>query len=126
MKEEQYIQTAICNYIRANYPEVIFTSDLSGIRLPMHLAKMVKPLKSSRGMPDLLILQPSSKYNYSALFIELKAPGAKITKKDGQLKSDPHLNEQRAIIDRLNQLGYSAHFAVGFEQARSIIDDYLK
>jgi len=123
MKEEAYSHAALCNYIRANHPDVIFTSDLSGVRLPIGLARAVKPLKSSRGIPDIIILHPAGCYH--GLLIELKALDVRLYRKDGQLVSDEHLAEQAATIGRLRSVGYAAYFVCGFHAGRRLVDEFF-
>ena len=123
MGQEENLQIAVCNYLRAQYPKVLFNSDLSGIKLTMGQAVKAKKLRSSKGFPDLVIYEPRG--NYHALFLELKREGEKITNKKGELKTD-HLREQEEIIQKLNLKGYLACFAIGFDEAKRIIDLYLK
>ncbi len=121
MKEEN-LQIAVCDYIRAQYPNVIFNSDLSGIKLTMGQAVKAKRLRSSKGFPDLVIYEPRG--DHKALFIELKREGEKICKKDGELKTD-HLKEQSMLMEELRKRGYYCVFAIGFDQAKMYIDNYL-
>ena len=113
----------VCSYLRSDYPDVIFFSDLSGVKLPWGLAHKVASLKSQRGIPDLVILEPRN--GYHGLVLELKKTGNNPYKKDGTLKSDPHLQEQDEVLRHLTALGYHAQFAVGFEEARDIISTYF-
>ena len=46
-------------------------------------------------------------------------------KENGELKKDEHLQGQQNTINQLNELGYFATFAVGFDEAREIIDNYM-
>ena len=123
MGQEENLQIAVCNYLRAQYPKVLFNSDLSGIKLTMGQAVKAKKLRSSKGFPDLVIYEPRG--NYHALFLELKREGEKILNKKGDLKTD-HLKEQEEVIQKLCVKGYLACFAVGFDEAKKIIDLYLK
>ncbi len=126
LKHEENLQLLVCNYIRAKYPDVIFTCDLSsGMKLSMGQAVRAKKMKSSRGLPDLMIFkQLKAKWG---LFIELKRTGTKLMLKDGiTLVADEHIREQSVILSRLRSEGYEAVFAVGFEEATKIIDNYLK
>lgn len=123
MNVEAYIHALLCNYLRTNYPDAIFTSDLSGVRLPMGLAKKVKPLKSSRGIPDLIVLYPVG--NYHGLLMELKTEDAKVLKADGTLYADDHLAEQLKVITQLRTYGYAAFFVRGFAAGRQCIQDYM-
>lgn len=62
---------------------------------------------------------------YNGLYLELKAEGNSPFKKDGSLKKDEHLEEQEEMLEALRSRGYKAEFAVGFEEAKELIDDYL-
>lgn len=62
---------------------------------------------------------------YPGLFIELKKDGTRIYKKDGTLVADQHIREQHTLLVELERRGYMARFAVGFDQAKQIIDEYL-
>ena len=123
MKAEENLQIAVCNYLRLQYPNILFNSDLSGIKLTMGQAVKAKKLRSSKGFPDLVVYEPRGRY--CGLFIELKREGEKIINKKGELVSD-HLREQDEIIQKLNLKGYLACFAIGFDEAKNIIDMYLK
>lgn len=113
----------LCCYIRTNYPHVVFLSDASGLKMTMGQAIKWGKLKSSRGIPDLIILHPMGIYH--GLMIELKKTGEKIVKKDGTYKTD-HLKEQAEVLSKLQAQGYDAVFAIGFEQAKNIICQYMK
>ena len=123
MKEESE-HKAICNYLRMQYPKVIFLSDLSGVKMSIGLAKKIKNLKCDRGIPDLIILHP--KFRFSGLIIEIKATDEVIYKKNGELRKSEHLEEQQDMINRLNKIGYCAKFGVGFDECKRIIDWYME
>ena len=61
--------------------------------------------------------------HYCGLFIELKAKT--IYKKDGSLLANDHVAEQKTMLEWLETRGYMARFAVGFDEAKKLIDDYL-
>lgn len=135
-KKEARIQVEVCEYIKKNYPDVIFQCDLaSGMNLGKHIGGMNTRLRSSRGLPDLFIAHNkvklkslgADKYeNYNGLFLELKRDGKSPYLKSGKLSSNEHVQEQAAILERLRNQGYKAEFAVGYEEAVKIIDEYLK
>lgn len=129
-KKEEKVQLAICDYIRNAYPEVIFTCDLaSGLRLPIWLGALHKKMRSSRGLPDLFIAQPrwiSGSAHHHGLFLEIKKEGVVVRLKNGELPADKHIREQAVILDKLRALGFCAAFVCGFEEAKKIIDGYLK
>ena len=122
MKEEQ-LHIAICNYIKLQYPNVIFTSESSGIRVFRQQAKKLKSMRSCSGLPDIMIFEPRKQK--AGMFLEVKKDGTKIYKKDGELTKDKHLNQQEEILHRLKEKGYFAEFVVGFDEAKVIIDWYM-
>lgn len=125
-EHEMYIQ--IADYMRYQYPEVIYRFDLAAdLKLSIGQAKKHKRLQGRRGYPDLFIAEVRSlgdRY-YHGLFIELKKAGTRIYRKDGRLVSDAHIREQFDMLEQLRQRGYKAEFAVGFDEAKEIIDKYL-
>lgn len=132
-KHEESLQKQVCSYLRLQYPNVIFRSDFaSGLKLSQYQATQHKRLQSSRSWPDLFIYKPmqhSDKF-YCGLALELKKEGTsvilKIGPRKGHLSTDPHIQEQALMLKQLNQLGYYANFAVGFDEAVKIIDWYMK
>lgn len=122
-KQEDSLQIAVCNYIRLQYPKVLFTSDASGIRLTMGQAVKMKKMKSNPGWPDLFLAEPKGKYH--GLFIELKRDGERIIKLNGDPVSR-HIAEQIEMISILNNKGYSAWMIIGFDNVKKVIDWYFK
>ena len=127
MKHDEYeLQRQISWYLHVQYYDVLFLSDtIANLKLTkMQAIRNKKIQKEGFKTPDLLILEPRN--GYSGLFIELKI--ATPFKKDGHIKASAkdHLKGQLESIEKLNQKGYKACFAVGFEEAKLIIDEYLK
>lgn len=121
---EESVQIAICNYIRYQYPTLIFNCDLaSGMKLTIGQAVKAKKMRSSRGYPDLFIAKRNK--NYFGLYLELKKKGTKLFKKDGKTFCDEHLQEQEQMMKRLRCEGFEAQFAIGFDDAKTKIDNYL-
>lgn len=77
------------------------------------LGRYLKRIGMRAGVSDILIPYPTQKYH--GLWIEMKRK-KKYTIKD----------EQRYWIDKMNQLGYLAVIALGFDDAKKIIEDYLR
>ena len=127
---ELELQMQVADYLRLQYPGVLFHSDFgSGVKLTMGQAIKQKRLQGGRrSWPDMLIAEARSLGDkcYHALFIELKKEGTRIFKKDGTLVSDAHICEQFDMLEQLRQRGYAAEFACGFDEAKKIIDEYLK
>lgn len=120
MTKEEIIHHQVCQYIRMQYPDVIFTSEPSGLKLPIGLAVKLKRLRSGSKLPDLWILERRG--NFGGLFIELKADN--IYNKKGGFAS-PHIADQAKVLDRLRAKGYAATFAIGFDDAKKEIDMYM-
>lgn len=122
------MQQQVCDYLRLRFPGTMWRSDYaSGLKLTQPQAVKHKRLQSGRAWPDLQIAEPAhfDHGEYHGLFIELKKEGVVIWKKDGTMRSDPHLLEQAAVLAELRRRGYRAEFAVGFDQAKALIDSYL-
>jgi hypothetical protein len=124
-KREESIQVAVCNYLKLAYPDVIFTCDLSsGMKLTIGQAVKAQKMRSSKGLPDIMILEPKGgELGYAGLMLELKSE--KAGNKNGTVKQTDHTREQQAILDRLEKKGYMARFAIGFDEAQQIIDFYM-
>jgi len=113
----------LADYIKMQYPKVIFNSDMSGIKLTIGQAKKAAALRSDNKFPDIVLYHRNSLYN--GLFIELKRTGEKLCNKNGQYKTE-HLNKQADTLLALNGQGFCCLFAIGFEGAKIIIDNYMK
>jgi hypothetical protein len=130
MENEASIHQRVAQYLRENHPTVIFVTDFaSGARMSWGLIKKNNAVKGKRGFPDMFIAEPvpakdGSGY-YCGLFLELKKDKIKIFKKDNTFVNE-HYKEQYETLDALNEKGYYAVFAFGYEQAISIISAYLK
>lgn len=113
----------LADYIKMQYPNVIFTSDSSGIRLTIGNAKKMLALKSNHKIPDMIILHPN-KY-YKGLILEIKRSDEKIYLKDGSLSQRKHILDQAKTLNYLTDLGYWAGFGVGFDACKEIVDRYM-
>lgn len=121
---EFQLQCAVCEYLKMQFPHILFLSDtVASIKLTFpQMARNKKIQKSDFHCPDIMIFEPRN--GYHGLFIELKAVSP--FKKDGNLKSSEHLLGQFETIKALRFRRYRAQFATGFDQAKEIIDNYLK
>jgi hypothetical protein len=119
---EYQICKDIALYLRLQYPKVLFHFDLAGLNLSRAQAGMMKSIQGGRGWPDLFIAEPRS--IFKGLFLEIKAEGTKLYKKD-TYPTTPHLAEQEHCLFALDDNEYCAKFAVGFDEAKELIDGYL-
>jgi len=112
MSQEHFEQVAVVNYIKYQYPNVLFTASSGGMRTNWHQAKMNKAAGYSAGCPDILIFE--SRKGLHGLMIELKT-------KTGRLSP-----EQKNWLAELEKRGYKSAVAYGSDNAIAIIDIYLR
>ena len=129
MKESE-LQVLVADYIRVRYPNALFHSDFgSGIKLTLGQAmKQKRQNGGRRAWPDMFIAEPQLNTNIlkisAGLFLELKKEGTRLKKKNGEWANE-HIEEQALVLEELQKRGYAAEFAVGFDQAKELIDKYL-
>lgn len=122
---EKQVHIAVCQYLDLQYPNVIYSSDASGMRLTMGLrVELQKKTCKHYKVPDLLILHPNSTKN--GLFLEIKRSVRDCYKLDGTLLKSEHLEAQQQTIFRLRELGYSADFGCGIDDCIRQITKYLE
>ena len=121
---EYQLQRAVCKYLEAQYPSVLFLSDtVASVKLTAMQGVRNKAIqKKGFKTPDLIIFKPN--FAYKGLMIELKVESP--FKINGELKSSDHLKGQQESLEKLRELGYDARFSRGFEMTKLIIDNYLK
>ena len=123
--EEYIICKQVSQYLRLQYPKTIYHFDLAGLNLSKAQAGMMKAIQGNRGYPDLTIVKSNN--GYHGMFLELKKEGTKIFLKDGKtVVANDHIQEQYYMLARLRLSNYYAEFAIGFEDAKKQIDNYLK
>jgi hypothetical protein len=113
----------VCKWLKQVHPGVMFNTDMSGIRLSVGMAVKAKTLRSHNGFPDLFIIEKRGEY--AGLFIELKRTGEKLLMKDGTTPISDHVAEQFAVKLELQRRGFKCEFAIGYEMAQNIINEYL-
>jgi len=120
---EYRVYKSIATYLTLQYPRVLYHFDPTGLNLSKAQAGMLKAIQKDRGYPDLFIIEPRN--GFHGLFLEIKPEGTRLFKKDGTAVN-PHIQEQDGYLCILRALGFDAHFAVGFDDAKEKIDTYLK
>lgn len=121
-KKEESLHIQVCTWLKLQYPDLIWVSDYAaGIRLSIGQAVKAKKMRSSKGLPDIMIFKANSVYH--GLFIELKTKDPYL--KSGNLSTNPHLQQQNAIHNRLIDEGYCAGFSTGFDEAIARVEWYF-
>ena len=113
----------LAKYSKMQYPRVFHNYDIAALNIPVQFRVKCKVLGHLNGYPDNFYMEP--RCSYHGLFIELKREGTKLKNKNGEWASE-HLEEQAEVLSKLESKGYKAVFAVGFDEAKQILDNYLK
>lgn len=139
-RREESLTQRVCNYIRREYPGVIFFCDAAGLNLTDNDRVRLIAMRSDDGMTDLCIDHASR--GYHGLRLELKDDGVRIIKRDGTLRKAPytrkyhrggklvvksgdHIAEQAALIRKYRAAGFYSDFAIGFDHVTRLIDWYM-
>ena len=124
IKKEELLHLKVCDYLRKNYPNVLFRTDFSsGMKMSPGQAAKHKKFQKGRAWPDLFIAESN---NFaSGLFLEIKAEDAIVFNRNGKVRKNKHLIEQDKMLKELRKKGYRARFAIGYNQAIFEIQQYL-
>jgi len=120
--EEYKLCKNLALYMKLQYPKVFYHFDAAGLNLSKAQAGMQKAIQKGRGFPDLFIAEPRGEFH--GLFIELKKEGEVLYKRNGEAVTE-HVQEQINCINLLRAKGYCAGFAIGFNEAKTVIDSYF-
>lgn len=123
---EDSIQVQLVRWLEESHSGVLFRADsAAGIKLSIGQATKLKRMGgNTRGWPDFLVLEPNKEFH--GMFLELKKDGVKIYKEDGSLYKNEHHQEQHETLQKIKAKGYYANFAIGLEDAKKQIENYLK
>ena len=124
IKKEELLHLKVCDYLRKNYPDVLFRTDFSsGMKMTPGQAAKHKKFQKGRAWPDLFIAESN---NFaSGLFLEIKAEDVIVFNSNGKVRKNKHLIEQDKMLKELRKKGYRARFAIGYNQAIFEIQQYL-
>ena len=124
VRSEYTEQVQVINFLRVQYPDVLFNASPAGVRYgkgkeAIIRGGMMKRAGAQAGFPDIFIYQVVIRGDehkwYSGLAIEMKR------EKGGQVSP-----EQQQWIDKLNEHGYKAIVAHGYDEAVKAINEYLR
>lgn len=114
--KEDYEQIRLSNWLHKM--GIVHTASGNGGKRTMLAALKLQRMGLSPGFPDIEIPLPIPNgyglYKYCGLYIEMKrTKGGKVTE------------QQKEWIRYLNNKGYKAYVAKGFEEAKAIVLEYL-
>lgn len=93
---EYQIQAAFVQMIQGQYPDVLFSATVGGIRLSIGAAMKMKKAGYVRGVPDLVFFEP--RRGYCGLCIEVKKKGGRPSKQQKQWKADLRERGYRSVV----------------------------
>ena len=114
-------QGQLIQWIKATYPNVLFTVDLGGLNLSK-TQRIIHLQRAKRGHPDLMF-QEWYKDIYCGLAIEFKRTGVKVEK---LCQTDTHFKEQLEYLFDLRERCWCAVFVAGVENAKRVISAYME
>ncbi len=118
----------LAQYLNMKYPGALYHFDLMGVHNPSPVSRGLYSRLNGRAWPDLFIAEPvfmpSSINVYRGLFLELKRAGTRLQKRSGEWASQ-HIAEQAKLLLDLQDRGFVAQFAVGLDEAVSLIESYF-
>jgi len=118
-------QLAFCKWLKMQYPQVRFRSDIqSAGKLSPAMQNIKSIIDPFRGWPDITIYHKIGQY--CGLMIELKRENSGLYLKDGSLSTNKHIQEQKEVHEFLRHNGWYVVFAQGMADAKVKFDEYLK
>ena len=121
-------QKHLLTWVKIQYPNLLYTEDMGGIRLTIGQAVKAKKSRCREGHPDLMfqkLFLNNNKIAFTGLALEFKRTGEYVLKKNGDLKKNNHVKKQLAYLLELKKEGWFVCFAIGFEESKRIITTYL-
>ena len=124
IRTEWQEQLAFCKWLKIQYPDVLFRSDIqSAGKLTPAMQNIKSIIDPFRGWPDITIYLKRGKF--CGLMIEMKRINSGLYLKDGSLSSNKHVQEQNEMHKKLRENGWQVEFAEGMDQAILIFQNYL-
>lgn len=111
---ETILQINLVSWLSHNYPDIaedVFSTS-NERKCSVQQGRIFKRMGVKRGVSDLMIAVPMN--GYHGLFLELKEANGKLSK------------EQKEFIERMTARGYKATWALGLENAKKVIVEYLQ
>lgn len=109
---EDSMSISVANYIRAQYPKVLFSHVPNGGKRSAREGARFKRMGVRKGIPDFLIFETNDPH-LRGLALELK------------VKPNKPSPEQLEVIAELKRLKWVAEICYSFDETKKIIDTYL-
>ena len=124
IRTEWQEQLAFCKWLKMQYPEVRFRSDIqSAGKLTPAMQNIKLILDPFRGFPDITIYLKRGEF--CGLMIEMKRENSGLYLKDGSLSNAKHVQEQGKMHEFLRDNGWKVEFAEGMDGAIDLFENYL-
>jgi len=124
-KREWTHQLNFCKWLKQTHPEIRFRSDVqSAGKLSAQMQNIMQILDPFSGWPDVSIWVARSPY--CGLMIEMKRENSGAILKDGSLSKGKHVQNQHQVHEFLRGLGWKVEIAEGCEEAKKVLESYLK
>ena len=125
IRTEWQEQLAFCKWLKMQYPQVRFRSDIqSAGKLSPAMQNIKLILDPFRGFPDITIYLKRGKF--CGLMIEMKRENSGLYLKDGSLSNSKHVQEQGKMHEFLRDNGWKVVFAEGMDGAKIKFEEYVK
>jgi hypothetical protein len=108
---EHDIQVLVIDHLEAMEVPPLYSATVGGVRVAMHTALKMKQAGYKKGIPDLLIFEPSN--GYVGLAIEIKTPTGRASE------------HQKDWVEKLRDRGWKAEICKGLNACITVIDEYF-
>jgi len=124
VRTEWQEQLAFCKWLKMQYPEVRFRSDIqSAGKLTPAMQNIKSIIDPFRGFPDITIYLKRGRF--CGLMIEMKRLNSGLYLKDGSLSNSKHVQEQNEMHEFLRDNAWQVVFAEGMDGAIDLFENYL-
>ena len=124
VRTEWQEQLAFCKWLKMQYPQVRFRSDIqSAGKLSPAMQNIKLILDPFRGFPDITIYLKRGRF--CGLMIEMKRENSGLYLKDGSLSNSKHVQEQGKMHEFLRDNAWKVEFAEGMDGAKIKFEEYL-
>ena len=124
VRTEWQEQLAFCKWLKMQYPQVRFRSDIqSAGKLSPAMQNIKLILDPFRGFPDITIYLKRGEF--CGFMIEMKRENSGLYLKDGSLSNSKHVQEQNEMHEFLRHNAWKVEFAEGIDGAIDLFENYL-